>query len=161
MHLMGVERSEQAIVDCARRALPVIHGDIDRGLGIFADGQFDVVVLSQTLQAVEEVASVLAEMLRVGRRGIVSFPNVAFEAYRRQLMDEGRVPHASPSANHRWSDPPRLRLFSIRDFEDLCAQIGLRVVRRVALSSEAGSEIDPESDANLAADLAVYVLEAG
>jgi homoserine O-acetyltransferase len=158
--LMGVERSEEAIVGCTRRALPVIHGDIDQGLGIFSDGQFDVVVLSQTLQAVEDVESVLREMLRVGRRGIVSFPNVAYEAHRRRLMEEGRVPHASPSPNHRWSDPPRLRLFSMLDFEALCSQLGLRTAQRIALSSEAGSEVDPALDPNLAADLAIYVLEA-
>ena len=155
--LMGAELSEQAIVDCTRRGLPVVHTDIDRGLGIFADGQFDTVVLSQTLQVVGDVKRVLHEMLRVGRRAIVSFPNAAHEDNRKRLAEEGRAPEPAVIGTHRWHDRPPLRLFSILDFEDFCAQEGLRVERRLALDTRARRPIERAPNRN--ADLAIFVLE--
>jgi len=155
--LMGAELSEQAIVGCTRRGLPVIHTDIDHGLGIFSDGQFDTVVLSQTLQAVGDVEPVLREMLRVGRRVIVSFPNAAHERNRRRLNEEGRAPNSSVLHAHRWSDAPPLRLISILDFEELCDREDLRIERRLALDTEAGCQV--EHDPNRNADLAIFVLE--
>ena len=128
--LMGVEVSEQAIVDSAGVGLSVVHADIDQGLGPFADDQFDVVVLSHTLQAVGDVQRVLREMVRVGRRGIVSFPNVAYEVHRRRLSEEGRAPEPTDHDPHPWWASPALRLFSIVDFEELCAEMGLRVHAR-------------------------------
>ena len=82
--IMGVENDEQAILACVRRGLDVVQADLNQGLPAFADGQFDCVVLSQTLQAVLDVQRVLADMLRVGRRGIVSFPNFAYRKLREQ-----------------------------------------------------------------------------
>jgi homoserine O-acetyltransferase len=155
--LMGAELSEQAILDCTRRGLPVIHTDIDRGLGMFADGQFDTVVLSQTLQAVGDVKRVLHEMVRVGRRAIVSFPNAAHEDNRKRLAEEGRAPEPAVIGTHRWHDRPPLRLFSIVDFEDFCAREGLRVERRLALDTHARRAV--ERDPNRNADLAIFVLE--
>ena len=88
--IMGIEWDEQAIVACVRRGLDVVQADLNKGLAAFADGQFDVVVLSQTLQAVLDAPRVLHDMLRVGRRGIVSFPNVAYRKLRTELA-EGAV----------------------------------------------------------------------
>ena len=154
--LVGVELSERAIVRCTRRGIDVIHSDLDRGLGVFADGQFDVVVLSQTLQAMGDVEGVLNEMLRVGRRGIVSFPNAAFHRHRERLARDGRVPETSVLHSHRWYDAPPIRLFSIRDFEELCRERGLRIERRIALDTGSGREVD--RDPNREADLAIFVL---
>jgi len=155
-NLMGVELSERAIVDCTRRGLSVVHADIDKGLGAFADGQFDVVVLSQTLQVVDDVQRVLREMLRVGRRGIVSFPNAAHERNRQRLAGEGRAPESVLTGAHRWYDPPPLRLFSILDFEELCGRLELRVERRVALDLRGGRQV--REDVNRLADFAIFVI---
>jgi homoserine O-acetyltransferase len=155
--LMGAELSERAIIDCTRRGLPVIHTDIDRGLGMFADDQFDTVVLSQTLQAVGDVKRVLHEMVRVGRRAIVSFPNAAHESNRKRLSEQGRAPEPAVIGTHRWHDRPPLRLFSILDFEDFCAREGLRVERRLALDTHARRPVEREP--NRDADLAIFVLE--
>jgi homoserine O-acetyltransferase len=155
--LMGAELSVPAILSCTRRGLPVIHTDIDRGLGIFADGQFDTVVLSQTLQAVGDVERVLREMLRVGRRVIVSFPNAAHERNRRRLDEEGRAPHSSVLHAHHWYDAPPLRLISILDFEELCDRQSLHIERRLALDTRGRRQV--ERDPNRNADLAIFVLE--
>ncbi len=154
---VGVELSEYAIVECVRRGVDVIHADIDRGLEIFEDDAFDVVILSHTLQAVRDVERVIAEMLRVGRRAIVSFPNAAHGAQRRRLEEEGLAPQASLLESHRWSDPPPLRLVSIRDFELFCETRGVAIGDRVALDTSSGSVV---TDAvNRGADLAIFVLE--
>ena len=160
--IMGVERSERAIVECTRRGIPVIHADLDEGLGGFRDGEFDCVVLSQTLQAMGDVDRVVSEMLRVGRRGIVSFPNAAFHANRRRLAEEGRVPESSILDEHQWYDAPPIRLFSILDFETFCESHEVRILRRVFLDTATRARVD-EGEANLMADLAIFVLsgEAG
>ena len=156
---VGVEVSEYAILESVRRGVDVIHADIDQGLEIFEDDAFDVVILSHTLQAVRDVERVVREMLRVGRRAIVSFPNAAHGAQRRRLEEEGLAPQASLLESHRWSDPPPLRLLSIRDFESFCDEHGFRIGDRVALDTEAGKVVS--QDANRDADLAIFVLDRG
>ena len=89
---MGIELDEKAILACVRRGLDVVQGDLDHGLSAFADGQFDFVVLSQTLQAVTDVQGVLEEILRVGRQGIISFPNIGYWKLRKHLYEDGRAP---------------------------------------------------------------------
>ena len=94
---MGIEWDEQAIVACVRRGLDVIQADLNKGLPAFADGQFDFVVLSQTLQTVLDVPRVLGDMLRVGRQGIVSFPNVAYHKRRAELAHGAARRGSTPS----------------------------------------------------------------
>jgi homoserine O-acetyltransferase/O-succinyltransferase len=154
--IMGVEWDEQAIVACVRRGLDVVQADLNRGLPAFPDGQFDFVVLSQTLQTILDVPRVLADMLRVGSRGIVSFPNLAFHGHRRQLAEEGRAPHGHGLQDLPWYETPNLRFLSIVDFEDFCRTHGFRILERVALDTSANARV--ESDPNLNADVAVAVL---
>ncbi len=154
--LLGVELDQQAVINCVRHGLDVIHADLEAGLQEFADGQFDVVVLSQTLQAVRDVENLVAEMLRVGRRGVVSFPNFAYHKLRRMLAEQGRAPEADGVLKYHWYDSPNIRFFSIADFEAFCGARGITVHRRVALDTEAGREINNEP--NRHADLAIFVL---
>ena len=95
--IMGIELDQQAILACIRRGLDVVQADLNHGLAAFADKQFDFVVLSQTLQAVLDVERVLADLLRVGRQGIVSFPNLGYRKLRQQLYEEGRAPGPAPA----------------------------------------------------------------
>lgn len=154
--LVGVERDEREIVTAVRRGLPVVQADLAEGLACFQDGEFDVVVLSQTLQAVRDVDGIVAEMLRVGRRCVVSFPNVGHEVHRRRLAEEGRAPVPSFFGAHRWYDTPDVRAVSIADFEDYCAERGIRVLRRLALDSAAGKRVTKDPNRN--ADVAVFVI---
>jgi homoserine O-acetyltransferase len=154
--LVGVEREEREIVTGVRRGLPVVQADLAEGLACFQDGEFDVVVLSQTLQAVRDVDGIVAEMLRVGRRCVVSFPNVGHHVHRRRLAEEGRAPVPSFLGAHRWYDTPNIRAVSILDFEEYCAARGIRVLRRLALDSAAGKRVSEDPNRN--ADVAVFVI---
>ena len=154
--LVGVELDEQKILAALRHNLDVIQADLNEGLRAFADQQFDCVVLSQTLQAVKDVEGVIAEMLRVGATGIVSFPNLAFYKLRRILAEEGRAPRAYGWLRDKWYDTADIRFLSIADFEDFCREKKIHVQRRIALDTEAGKEI--MADVNRCADLAIFVL---
>jgi homoserine O-acetyltransferase len=154
--LVGVELDERKILGALQRNLDVIQADLNAGLNAFADQQFDCVVLSQTLPAVKDVEGVIGEMLRVGATGIVSFPNLAFHKLRRILAEEGRAPRAYGWLKDKWYDTADIRFLSIKDFEDLCREKKIPIQRRIALDTEAGREIT--TDANLDADLAIFVL---
>jgi len=155
-HLVGVELDETKILRALQRNLDVVQADLNEGLGAFAHHQFDCVVLSQTLPAVKDVEGVIAEMLRVGATGIVSFPNLAFHKLRRILAEEGRAPRAYGWLRNKWYDTADIRFLSITDFEDFCQEKGLHIQRRIALNTETGEEIT--EDANRNADLAIFVL---
>jgi homoserine O-acetyltransferase len=154
--LVGVELDERKILGALQRNLDVIQADLNGGLQTFADRQFDCVVLSQTLQAVKDVEGVIAEMLRAGATGIVSFPNLAFHKLRRILAEEGRAPRAYGWLKDKWYDTADIRFLSITDFEEFCREKGLHIRRRIALNTETGAEIT--EDANRDADLAIFVL---
>ncbi|MBI5519023.1 MAG: homoserine O-acetyltransferase [Desulfovibrio sp.] len=153
--LLGLELNPQSIVDCVGQGLCVVQRDLDHGLRAFADGQFDVVVLSQTLQAMRRPDTVLMEMLRVGKTGIVSFPNFAHAEAVRQLMQNGTSP-VTEGLPFPWWSSPSIRFFSIKDFEALCAQLGIRVLARIAIDSATGEQMD--EDYNTKADMAICVL---
>jgi len=154
--LVGVELDEAAILSCVRQGLDVLHGDLNEGLGRFGDHQFDVVVLSQTLQAIRDVERILSDMLRVGRRCVVSFPNVGCERFRRVLTEQGRAPLTSRHLGYQWYNTPEIRFLSIADFEDYCRQRDIRIEQSLAIDTEAGQEVT--RDANRQADLAIFVI---
>ena len=154
--LVGVELDEEKILGALQRNLDVIQADLNEGLRSFADQQFDCVVLSQTLPAVKDVEGVIAEMLRVGATGIVSFPNLAFHKLRRILAEEGRAPRAYGWLKDKWFNTADIRFLSIKDFEDFCRDKKIHIQRRIALDTEAGKEIT--TDANRDADLAIFLL---
>ncbi len=154
--IMGIEWDEHAILACVRRGLDVVQADLNKGLPAFADGQFDFVILSQTLQTVVDVPKVLSDMLRVGRRGIVSFPNVAYRKLRAELAEHGRAPRVHAEHGFQWHNTPYVRSLSIADFEDFCRQQGVTIHQCIALDTEANTLVD--ENPNLNADVAVMVL---
>lgn len=154
--LAGVELDQEALLQASARGLDVVQADLNQGLSAFADGQFDYVILSQTLQAVRDVERVVCEMLRVGRSGVVSFPNFGYYKLRRMLSEQGRAPASRGLLRYNWYDTPNIRFFTIADFEDFCRERKIRVHRRIALDMEAGGEVS--GDVNLLADMAIFVL---
>jgi methionine biosynthesis protein MetW len=154
--LMGVELDEWAILECIRRGLDVVHADLNQGLAGFSDHQFDYVILSRTLQAVRDVETAFAEMLRVGQKGIVSFPNLGYHRLRSQLADDGRAPRVDAEDGFRWYNTPNVRFLSIADFEQFCRDKGYHILKRVALDTEEGCEVSDQP--NLRADVAIYVV---
>ena len=155
-HLVGVELDERKILTCVSRGLDVVQADLNKGLGAFADQEFDCVVLSQTLQTVYDVEGVLTEMLRVGRTCIVSIPNFGYHRLRQMLTEEGRAPKSGGVLHYEWYNTPNIRFFTLADFEDFCRQKQIRVHRRIALDTEAGAEVF--DNPNLNADLAIFVI---
>jgi homoserine O-acetyltransferase len=154
--LVGLELDEQKVLGGISRGLDVIQADLNKGLGTFATGQFDCVVLSQTLQAVQEVEGVLTEMVRIGRTCIVSIPNFGYHRLRKMLAETGRAPKSTGVLHYEWYNTPNIRFFTIADFEDFCREKKIQVHRRIALDTEAGVEVFDHP--NLNADLAIFVI---
>lgn len=153
--LVGIELDEAAVVAAVGRGLDVVQADLNAGLPAFRDQQFDFVVLSRTLQTVIDVQRVVREMLRVGRRAIVSFPNLGYHKLRRQLS-EGRAPQVEAAEGFRWYNTPNVRFLTITDFEQFCVEQGFRVLQRVWLDTEAGQPV--VDDPNATADVGIVVL---
>jgi homoserine O-acetyltransferase len=154
--IMGLERDERAILACVRRGLDVVQADLNEGLDAFTDKQFDVVVLSQTLQTVIDVRRVLDEMLRVGRRTVVSFPNLGYEPYRRELTEGGRAPRTDEGEGYQWHNTPNVRFLTIADFEAFCTEQGINIHQRIWLDTRRQRKVDDDPNRN--ANLAILVL---
>jgi len=154
--LMGLELNEEDVLACLQRGLDVVQADLNSGLAPFSDGQFDYVVLSHTLQAVLDVERLIREMLRVGRRSIVSFPNFAYHKLRKMLVEQVKSPVSSGLLRHAWFNTPNIRFFTIADFEEFCRERRILVHKRIALDTEESRVIS--ENANLLADMAIFVI---
>lgn len=130
----GVELSQAGVNACVARGLSVIQGDADTDLKDYPSEAFDVAVLSQTLQATRAPRRVLKELVRIGRRAIVSFPNFGHWRVRWRLLHDGRMPTTSSLPAH-WFDTPNIHLCTILDFEDLAAELGIVIERALVLDS--------------------------
>lgn len=146
----GVEIDVNNVIACVEKGVDVIQGDLEAGLAGFADQSFDVVVLSQTIQAMKQTEQILLDMLRVGREAIVTFPNFGYWQNRWQIF-LGRMP-VSETIPYAWHDTPNLHLCMLGDFEALCAKNGIRVVERVVMDGEQKITFLP----NLLGSLAFY-----
>jgi len=149
----GIEIDDARIIASVRNGVNVIQSDLESGLSGFETGSFDYVILSQTLQAVRHTERILREMLRVGREGIVSFPNFGFWRHRLQIAG-GRMP-VSRHLPYHWYDTPNVHLFTLRDFEAFCDGHGVRILERISMNED-GRRITALP--NLLAALAVYRL---
>lgn len=152
-HGYGVEISAEKIVACIRNGVNVIQMDLETGLSDFASGSFDYVILSQTLQAVRNTEKIVREMLRVGRQGIVTFPNFGHWHHRLQIL-RGHMP-VSGSLPYQWYDTPNIHLCTLRDFETFCAQHEVHILQRIVMSDGRIVSALP----NLLGSLAVYRFE--
>jgi len=122
----GIEIDDASVLASVKNGINVIQGDIEAGLGWFADNSFDFVILSQTLQATRNAERVMREMLRVGREGIVSFPNFGYWRHRLDIM-QGHMP-VSRTLPHAWWNTPNIHLCTVKDFEDLCDKLGAQIL---------------------------------
>ena len=132
----GIEIDMAEVTRAVAHGLAVMHGDADVDLQHYPDGAFDYVVLSRTLQAVERPREVLRQMLRIGTRAVVSFPNFGHWLVRWQLLTRGRMP-MTPTWDRAWFETPNIHPCTIHDFFDLCGQEGYRVEQWLA-ADEAG-----------------------
>jgi methionine biosynthesis protein MetW len=155
----GIELSQSGVNACVGHGLSVIQGDADRDLEAYPAGAFDVVVLSQTLQATRRPRNVLEALVRIGHRAIVSFPNFGFWRVRLRLLANGRMP-VSHCLAYPWYETPNIHLCTIRDFVALCDEIGVRVERSITLDRHGRPySLDPRGSlANLLAEQGIFVL---
>ncbi len=147
----GIENDEASIVACIANGVNVIQVNLEAGMNEIADQSFDVVILSQTLQAIKRTEAVIAEMLRVGREAIVTFPNFGYWRHRTQIALGGKMP-VSEDLPYQWYNTPNVHLFTIADFDQFCAERKYRVLSRVVLNGGVEQKILP----NLLGELALY-----
>ncbi len=130
----GMELSQRGVNQCVSRGLSVIQGDADRDLVFYPDKGFDYVILSQTLQATYNPKLVLDHLLRIGERAIVSFPNFGHWRVRTSLFLKGRMP-VTKDLPYSWYDTPNIHFCTIRDFVNLCDEVGAKVESATALDA--------------------------
>ena len=128
----GIELSQKGVNACVASGLSVIQGDADTDLSDYPGNAFDYVILSQTLQATRQPKPVLENLLRIGRRAIVSFPNFGFWKMRLQLLVGGHMPRTE-NLPATWYDTANIHFCTIKDFVELCDEINVKMERAVAL----------------------------
>lgn len=151
----GVEIRDLDIVSCIANGINVIQNDLDSGLSDFESNSFDFVVLSQTLQAIRHTEPLIQEMLRVGREGIVSFPNFGYWRSRLNVL-RGNMP-VSKELPYAWYNTPNVHLCTLNDFEGFCAQHRVEVTARSVMTGKREVGLLP----NLLGSTAVYRFRRG
>lgn len=149
----GVEIEAQNVRKAIARGVSAYQGDIDEGLADYPDKAFDYVILSQTLQETRAPLRVLTEMLRVGRRAIISFPNFGHWKVRAAMVFSGQAPKTDLFP-YDWYNSPNIHFLSINDFEDLCRKNGFPIERRYFLSGSSKVKWLP----NLRGQTAVFLV---
>lgn len=146
----GVEISDDNIVACIQNQVDVIQGDLESGLSGFESNAFDYVILSQTLQATRHTEPLMQEMLRVGREGIVSFPNFGYWRNRMDIL-QGNMP-VSEVLPYQWYDTPNVHLCTLHDFETFCHDNKMYILDRRVMTGDSEIKLLP----NLLGSTAVY-----
>ncbi len=155
----GIEISREGVNACLARGLSVVQGNADTDLVDYPTAGFDYVILSQTLQAMRDTRATLQQMLRIGRRAIVSFPNFGFWRVRLKLLLDGKMPETE-TLDQPWYNTPNIHLCTIRDFLDLCDELGVTVEQQLVIDKKGKPSAAALSTryANLFADQGVFLL---
>jgi methionine biosynthesis protein MetW len=151
----GVEKDDANWLKAMNNGVDVIQMDLESGLSGFEAQSFDVVILSQTLQAVLNTEAIVHEMLRVGREVIVTFPNFGYWRHRAQILT-GNMP-VSDNLPYQWYDTPNVHLCTINDFDNFCRKSNIKVQQRLVLTDKKEVHLMP----NIRGNLAMYRLRSG
>ena len=154
----GVDISEKKIQLSLSKGLNVIEQDIDEGLENFKDASFDIVIMSQSIQALKKPENALKEIVRIGKECIVSIPNFANLKCRVQLALTGKMP-VSNALPYDWYSTPNLHLCSLKDFESLCKKLNIKVIERKLSDSNGRSSFLMKTFPNLFTEVALYKLK--
>ncbi len=130
----GIEINEAKVAACIEKGLTVLQGDINEEVLDYPDDVFDYVILSQTLQQIYEPSQLFRSMLRIGKRGIVSFPNFSHWSIRMQLFFKGYAP-ITKQLPYEWHNTPNIRVITIKDFRKYAKDVGFRIIKEVAINT--------------------------
>lgn len=154
----GIEINQESVISCIEKGVCTIQGDIDEGLMQFSDKEYDYVILNRTVQATEKPDFVIKEMLRVGKKVIVSFPNFAYWRIRLYLLLKGKMP-VSKMLPFEWYNTPNIHLLTIKDFFDFTEKNNIQILKHIYLNhSKVRRDKILELMPNIFAEEAVFVL---
>ena len=158
--IRGIEISKTNVQKCISKGLTVIEGDAEKDLFQFPDSSFDFVILSQTLQAFLNPERVLDELLRVGKKAIVTIPNFGHLKVRLNLLFKGTMP-ITETLPHKWHNTPNLHMCTIKDFYNFCDQKKINFIKSLALNQEKVLNISKNNlgSRNLFSDLGIFLIE--
>ena len=131
----GIDIDEGCVARCIERGLTVLQGDISQEIKDYPDNAFDFVVLAQTLQQIYDPAPLIREVLRVGKKGVVSFPNFSHWRVRMMLLLTGHAP-VTPQLPYQWHNTPNIRVITLADFRRYARQVGFRILNEVAINTD-------------------------
>jgi len=131
----GIELNEEKVAKCIEKGLTVLQGDINEEVLDYPDDAFDYVILSQTLQQIYEPGKLIRAILRIGRKGVVSFPNFSHWNVRLQLLTTGRAP-LTKQLPYDWHNTPNIRVISIEDFRRFSRETGFSILREAAINTD-------------------------
>ncbi|MEE2730294.1 MAG: methionine biosynthesis protein MetW [Pseudomonadota bacterium] len=151
----GLEIDQDKILECIKKNVNVIEQDLDGGLGNFENDSFDVVIMTQALQAVHYPDKVIDDMLRVGKECIITFPNFGYWGCRLYLMTKGRMP-VSKQLPYTWYNTPNIHLCTFKDFEALCHRKHLKILNRTVVDMHFRDGVLMRLFPNLFGEVAVY-----
>jgi len=158
--IRGIEISKNNVQQCIGKGLTVIEGDAEKDLSQFPDGSFDFVILSQTLQAFLNPEKVISELLRVGKKAIVTIPNFGYWKVRLHLLVKGTMP-VTRTLPEEWYNTPNLHMCTIQDFFNFCKKREINLYNSIALHNLKSSKITNTNLTlkNLTAVLGIFLIE--
>ena len=158
--IRGLEISKKSVQNCLSKGLPVIEGDAENDLIQFPNHSFDYVILSQTLQAFLNPEIVISNLLRVGKKAIVTIPNFGYWKVRLELLIKGTMP-VTKNLPYEWHNTPNLHMCTIKDFYIFCEKRNIKIVKSLALNQEKISEIGFKNlkYKNIISELGIFLIE--
>ena len=159
---IGIEQAEAKVVQCIEKGLSILQGDINEEVTDYPDNTFDYVILSQTLQQVYEPAGLIQSLLRIGRKGIVSFPNFSHWRVRFQLLTSGYAP-VTKQLPYDWHNTPNIRVITLRDFRKFSRDVGFHIFREAAINTNSEDRLGTivEFIPNLRATYGIFMIGKG
>ena len=159
-HIRGLEISKESVQNCLSKGLPVIEGNAENDLKQFPNHSFDYVILSQTLQAFLNPEKVITELLRIGKKAIVTIPNFGHWKVRLELLIKGTMP-VTENLPNEWYNTPNLHMCTIKDFFNFCEKRNIKVFKSFALNKEKISIINRSNlkFKNLISELGIFLIE--
>ena len=157
----GLELKQERVNQCVAKGLSAIQGDADKDLSLYPDQSFDCVILSQTIQATSDPKLILKELIRIGKKAIVSIPNFGFWKVRLSLGINGRMPRTKKLI-YNWYDTPNIHLCTILDFINLCDELNIQIEKTITLSSNNNKSYNgsPNKLSNLFSEEAIFLIRS-